>query len=117
REVIHQGETTMKPIVLGLTTLAVVAAAVAFSRSGKDSSGLVVRQEKTNPWTALPAKSDPDEFQFAIVSDRTGGHRPKVFSRAVARLNLLQPEFVLSVGDLIEGGKKKPKQIEAEWRE
>jgi hypothetical protein len=65
----------------------------------------------------LPTPPDPDEFQFAIVSDRTGGHRAQVFSRAVARLNLLQPEFVLSVGDLIEGGKKSPKQLDAEWAE
>jgi hypothetical protein len=107
----------MKAIVLGLATLAVVAAAVAFSRFDKAPGGLVIRQEKTNPWTALPARVDPDEFQFAIVSDRTGGHRARIFSRAVARLNLLQPEFVLSVGDLIEGGRKTPQQLDAEWRE
>jgi hypothetical protein len=107
----------VKSIVLGLATLVVVAAAVAFSRLDRTPAGLVVRQEKTNPWTALPVKTDPDEFQFAIVSDRTGGHRAQVFSRAVARLNLLQPEFVLSVGDLIEGGKKTPKQLDDEWRE
>src|SRR5262249_5230730 len=59
----------------------------------------------------------PAEFQFAIVSDRTGGHRGKVFSRAVARLNLLQPEFVVSVGDLIEGGKKAKPKYEEEWKE
>jgi hypothetical protein len=107
----------MKTIVIGLATLVAAVAAVAFSRSGKEPDGLVIRQEKTNPWTALPGKRDPDEFQFAIVSDRTGGHRARVFSRAVARLNLLQPEFVLSVGDLIEGGKKTAQQLDAEWRE
>jgi hypothetical protein len=107
----------MRSILLGLAVLAVVAGAVAFSRSGKGPGGLVVKREKSNPWTALPAEPDPDEFQFAIVSDRTGGHRPQVFSRAVARLNLLQPEFVLSVGDLIEGGKKPRERLEAEWRE
>ncbi|MBY0228400.1 MAG: metallophosphoesterase, partial [Gemmataceae bacterium] len=39
------------------------------------------------------------------------------FERAVARLNLMQPEFVMSVGDLIEGGKKKREQYEKEWAE
>ncbi len=107
----------MRQILLGLAVLAVVAGAVAFSRQDRKAGGLVIHKEKTNPWTALPARADPDEFQFAIVSDRTGGHRPLVFSRAVARLNLLQPEFVLSVGDLIEGGKKTRKQIDAEWAE
>ena len=56
-----------------------------------------------NPWNHLELNNDPDHFQFAIVSDRAGGHRPGVFMDAVNKLNLLQPEFVMSVGDLIEG--------------
>ena len=59
--------------------------------------------ESRNPWTHLRLNRSPDQFQFAVISDRTGGHRAGVFSRAVELLNLLQPEFVLSVGDLIEG--------------
>lgn len=55
------------------------------------------------PWTDQAFKNDPMDFQFAIVSDRTGGMRPGVFRKAVTQLNLLQPEFVMSVGDLIEG--------------
>ena len=55
-------------------------------------------------WTDLPFLNNPMDFQFAIVSDRTGGHRTGVFSRAMHQVNLLQPEFVMSVGDLIEGG-------------
>jgi hypothetical protein len=51
------------------------------------------------------------------VSDRTGGNRGKIFTRAVERINLLQPEFVLSVGDLIEGYTVKPEQITKEWDE
>src|SRR5262249_32543761 len=73
--------------------------------------------EARNPWTHLKANRDPAEFQFAIVSDRTGGHRAKVFSRAVEKLNLMQPEFVVSVGDLIEGGNKEDKVLKAEWDE
>jgi 3',5'-cyclic AMP phosphodiesterase CpdA len=70
-----------------------------------------------NPWTNLRLNNDPDEFRFAIVSDRTGGHRAKVFSQAVQRLNLLQPEFVLSVGDLIEGYTEEKKKIDEQWTE
>jgi hypothetical protein len=106
----------VKHVSLGLGALALFAAAVAFSRSDKRDE-LAIKHEKRNPWTSTRLNNDPDEFQFAIVSDRTGGHRPLVFSRAVERLNLLQPEFVLSVGDLIEGGKKTDKQLEAEWQE
>lgn len=60
-------------------------------------------EDKKNPWTSLNANASPEQFQFLVVSDRTGGHRGNVFSRAVQQVNLLQPEFVMSVGDLIEG--------------
>src|ERR1700733_8946336 len=106
----------MKHITLGLGALVLFTAAVAFSRQEKPGA-LAVKFEKRNPWTSVRLNNDPAEFQFAIISDRTGGHRAQVFSRAVARLNLLQPEFVLSVGDLIEGGRKADKTLEAEWLE
>jgi len=55
------------------------------------------------PHTAKPFGGGPDVFRFAIVADRTGQARPGVFEDAVEKLNLLQPDFVMSVGDLIEG--------------
>ena len=61
-----------------------------------------VPQSDRTPWTHLEFHNDPDHFQFAIIGDLAGGYRPKVFRRAVRRLNLLQPGFVMSVGDLIE---------------
>jgi len=63
----------------------------------------VTAVEAKNPWTSLTPNTATDQFQFAIVSDRTGSHRSGVFSKAVEQINLLQPEFVMSVGDLIEG--------------
>ena len=45
----------------------------------------------------------PGDFRFAIMADRTGGMRPGVFEDAIEKLNLLQPEFVMCVGDLIGG--------------
>ncbi len=71
----------------------------------------------TNPWTHLSFKNNPDEFQFVIVTDHTGGHRPGVFKRAIRRINLLQPEFVMCVGDLIEGGTEDKVQLDKEWTE
>ena len=59
----------------------------------------------------------PDNFRFAIVSDRTGGHRPGVFAEAVEKLNLLKPEFVLSIGDLIEGYTHDEDEINRQWDE
>ncbi|MFO0880570.1 MAG: metallophosphoesterase [Gemmataceae bacterium] len=106
----------MRQLVVALLAGVVVAGTVAFSRNS-GPGGLQIASEARNPWTHARLNNNPRAFQFAIVSDRTGGHREKVFSRAVDRLNLLQPEFVLSVGDLIEGGKKAPKAIEQEWEE
>lgn len=69
------------------------------------------------PWTSKPALTDPDRFQIAIIADRTGGHRPGVWMDAMKKLNLLRPDFVVSVGDLIEGYTNDRQQAESEWRE
>ena len=69
------------------------------------------------PWTHLKFNDDPENFQFVIVTDRTGNHRPGVFLQVVDRVNLLQPEFVMSVGDLIEGYTEDLDEIERQWRE
>lgn len=39
-------------------------------------------------------------FTFAIVADRTGWPREGVFEKATALINELNPDFVMSVGDL-----------------
>ena len=59
--------------------------------------------DESKPYTHLNFKNDPEEFQFAIVSDNAGGGRPGVFHKAVEMVNLLQPEFVACLGDLVEG--------------
>ncbi|MBN1541546.1 metallophosphoesterase [candidate division KSB1 bacterium] len=77
----------------------------------------VAESAERNPWTHLQANADPDNFQFIIVADRTGGHRPGIFGLAVDKINLLQPEFVLCVGDLIEGYTDDETVIDQQWRE
>ncbi len=69
------------------------------------------------PWTNLNFYNDPDNFQFLIVSDRSGGTRPGIFKDAVKKINMLYPEFVLSVGDIIQGYTKDTAQIRKEWNE
>ena len=78
---------------------------------------LKIGVEAKNPWTHLRLNNAAEQFQFAVVTDRTGGHRAKVFSRAMAQINLLQPEFVVSVGDLIEGYTLNKERFRAEWDE
>ncbi|MEM7673988.1 MAG: metallophosphoesterase [Verrucomicrobiota bacterium] len=70
-----------------------------------------------NPWTDRAFKNDPRDFQFAVISDNTGGMRPGIVEIAVEKLNLLQPEFVMSVGDLIEGYTEDLDRLVFEWDE
>jgi len=71
------------------------------------------------PWTNREFLNDSNHFQFAIMTDRTGGMRPGIFPKAVKKVNELQPEFVITVGDLIAGGgwQKDEKEIQRQWRE
>ncbi len=75
----------------------------------------VSRQASAKPWTNLEFKNDSADFQFAIVGDRTGGARLGVFDKAVDQINLLQPEFVISVGDFIEGYNEDKLELGAQW--
>jgi len=72
---------------------------------------------RANPWTHLRVNNDPDNFQFAIVADRTGGMREGIFEDAVWKVNELQPEFVMCIGDLIEGYTEDEEEIERQWNE
>src|SRR5262249_18792999 len=108
----------MKHFLLGIATAGALVGVVALSRSESaldarlaDTSELKIEAGEKNPWTSIKLNNEADQFQFAVVSDRTGGHRDKIFSQAVARVNLLQPEFVMSVGDLIEGYTTKEETI------
>jgi hypothetical protein len=70
------------------------------------------------PWTSANFKDDSETFQFVIIGDRTGGHNVEgTFELAVGQLNLLQPEFVINVGDIIEGYSDDPAELNAEWDE
>lgn len=58
----------------------------------------------SKPWTHEQFDAEEEKFTFAIFSDLTGGERPGIFNVAVQQLNLLRPEMIINVGDLIEGG-------------
>jgi hypothetical protein len=116
--VLLQGDTIVRRLFLLSATALALLIAGALSQVPPPATGeLKVEVEERNPWTSLRLNNDPVEFRFAIVSDRTGGHRPRIFSQAVEQLNLLQPEFVVCVGDLIEGYTDKMDRLTAEWKE
>lgn len=59
--------------------------------------------------------SSGDEFHFAILGDRTGGAVPGVYEEAWREINRDHPDFVISVGDTIEGGNDLT--VDTEWQQ
>lgn len=86
-----------------------VAAAGDFSFDQKALPG-------NKPWTSKAFDDHRDNFQFVIMGDRTGGANVQgTFKIAIGQINLLHPEFVINVGDLIEGYSDKKSELNAEW--
>ena len=71
--------------------------------------------EDAKPWTSLDFQDGPEKFAFAVITDRTGGEREGVFGPFMDKVDLMQPAFVMSVGDLIQGYTEDAAQIENEW--
>lgn len=68
--------------------------------------------DEANPLFAPPER---EGFTFAILGDRTGGTDSglTILEQAVAELNFLDPDLVMTVGDLIDG-YNKPHQWKAQ---
>ena len=59
------------------------------------------------PHTTASVDGNSDKYSFAVISDLTGSERERVFDLAVEQINLLRPDFVIGVGDLVENGEAK----------
>ena len=59
--------------------------------------------------------SSGDEFHFGILGDRTGGAVPGVYEEAWRETDGDHPDFVVSVGDTIQGGNDLT--VDAEWQQ
>ena len=57
-----------------------------------------------------------DSFRFVVMGDRTGMPVEGVWEKAVDQVNLLRPDFVMCVGDLVDGFAKTPAEAAAEWK-
>ena len=58
----------------------------------------------------LKLPKEDDAFGFVVFGDRTGGppEGMKVLAQAVADTNLLDPDLVMTVGDLVNGYNDTP---------
>ena len=76
-----------------------------------------VKTEK-KPWTHnnFGDRGNGQDFSFAIVADRSGRPRPGIFENAIEKINKLRPDFVMSVGDFINGANME-RQDEPFFRE
>ena len=52
----------------------------------------------------LAVPQPENNFHFSIIGDRTGGANPEIYDRVWREVDLLHPDFVVNVGDTIEGG-------------
>src|ERR1043166_7577782 len=97
--------------------LLVAAFAISSGEKVAKSDLQIDVEERRNPFTHLKLNNAAENFHFVVVSDRTGGNRGRIFSQAVEQINLMQPTFVVCVGDLIQGYSKDKKQLAKEWME
>lgn len=67
------------------------------------------------PWSYEPTGRPDEQFSFAILGDLNSGERQGVLELAVEQINLLRPEFILSIGDLVEGGTEDTVQLRKEY--
>lgn len=96
----------------------ILSAASTLAAQQQEKARIQIQQQQgPNPWNHLDFYNGSDAFQFAIVTDRTGGKRAGVFPTAIKKLNLLMPEFVMSVGDLIEGYTEDVEELNRQWEE
>jgi hypothetical protein len=63
------------------------------------------------------AASPPPAVRFAILGDRCGSHQPGVYEEIVAEIERLRPDFVVTVGDQIEGYTEDSLAIVGMWHE
>lgn len=56
-----------------------------------------------------------NDFHFALIGDRTGTAHPQIYSRVWREAALFEPDFAISIGDIIQGTVDAT--IDKEWAE
>jgi Icc protein len=59
------------------------------------------------------ASEPTNDFKFSILGDRTGDADPQIYERVWREMQQFSPDFVINVGDTIQGGNDAA--AEAEW--
>ncbi|MBD2869078.1 metallophosphoesterase family protein [Paenibacillus arenilitoris] len=69
------------------------------------------------PWFGQLPELATGDFSFAVLGDRCGMATAGVFEKALEVVKDLKPDFVVSVGDLIEGYWRDANDAIAEWED
>jgi len=64
--------------------------------------------------SAAVQTKDAGDFKFAILGDRTGGAFPGTYQEAWKETDADHPDFVINVGDTIQGGNDET--LDSEWQ-
>ena len=84
---------------------------------GQEKPSVMEISSPNKPWTSLNFNNNSRNFHFVVMPDHTGAHRSGILKEGLDRINLMQPEFVVSIGDLIEGYTQDQTEIKNEWTE
>jgi len=90
----------------------VVASILLASASVALTQDVVLTDREGARPLALP--DGEDSFHFVVFGDRTGGPREglDVLRQAVRDTNLISPDLVMTVGDLVQGYNERPEWLE-----
>jgi 3',5'-cyclic AMP phosphodiesterase CpdA len=94
----------------GFAALATVFSAAAYSSSGTWSLDFA-------QYAGTERTFSQEDFRFVIVGDRTATPEWGLMPQAFHEINQLSPDFVISVGDLIDGYGDKELVIHQMWQE
>jgi predicted phosphodiesterase len=56
-------------------------------------------------------------MRFAVIGDRTGWYQPGIYEQIVQEVQRMKPDFILTVGDHVEGYTDDTITIKDEWEE
>jgi hypothetical protein len=70
-------------------------------------------------WACTGAASGGGTYpiRFAVLGDRTGAHEPGIHGAIIDEVQRLRPDFVMGVGDMIEGYSGDLDAVTGEWEE
>ncbi|VGO23554.1 hypothetical protein SCARR_05661 [Pontiella sulfatireligans] len=75
-----------------------------------DAGSFKIEQFTPPPYTHLnTAETNDTPLYFGFIGDHTGGGNPALWKEGLELLNQLEPEFIVSVGDLIAGKRDNDK--------